>query len=110
MSELSLENLDALIAKGRELKQLLTETPEILSYLRLVNELDTEKLSPPKVDDVLLRSGDAAKILGVSPSLIRQYVKNGKLNGYIVAGSNHLRFWRSEVKALAKRRENQNEN
>lgn len=102
MSEFSLANLDALIAKGRELKQLLTETPEILTYLRLVSELDAEKLSLPKVDDVLLRSGDAAKILGVSPSLIRSYVKSGKLNGYFVAGSSHLKFWRSEVKALAK--------
>ena len=99
--EINLENLDALIAKGRELKQLLKDTPEIITYLRLMNE-SGGKISLPKIDDVLIRSGEAAEILGVNKSAISHFVKTGQLRGYIVAGSSHLKFWRSEVKALAK--------
>ena len=102
MENLNLEKLDALIAKGKELKKLLTQTPEILTYLRLINEIDDEKIQMPKVDDVLIRAGDAARILGVNQSTINRYVKSGQLRSYIVAGSSHLKFWRSEVKALAK--------
>lgn len=102
MTEINLKNLDALISKAQELKKLLKETPEILSYLQLLKELDAEKLSLPKVDDVLLKSSEAAEILGVNKSSISQFVKTGQLRGYIVAGSSWLRFWRSEVKALAK--------
>ena len=95
MTDLNLENLDALIEKVRELKKLLKETPEILTYLRLINESRVERISLPKVDDVLIRSGDAAEILGVGKSTIGHYVKTGQLRGYYVAGSSHLRFWRS---------------
>ena len=38
MNDFSLEKLDALIAKGRELKKLLTQTPEILTYLQLIKK------------------------------------------------------------------------
>lgn len=103
MENLNLENLDTLISKAKELQHLLEESPEILAYLRLINETDARKLFPPKYDDVLLRVGDAAKILGVNSSTIHKYVKSGKLNRYYVEGSSHSRFWRSEVKALAKR-------
>ena len=99
--EVNFENLDALITKAQELKKLLKESPEILAYLRLINEVGAEKLSTPKVDDVLLRSGEVAKILGVSVAAINHYVKTGKLKRYLIAGSTHWRYWRSEVKALA---------
>lgn len=99
--EINLENLDAMIAKGRELKQLLKETPEILTYLRLMNDCG-EKNYMPKVDDVLIRSGEAAEILGVNKSAISYFVKTGQLRGYFVGEASHLKFWRSEVKALAK--------
>ena len=101
MTEISLEKLDALIEKGRELKKLLTQTPEILTYLQLINDIDDDKIQTPKIDDVLIRAGDAARILGVNQSTISHYVKSGRLRGYLVAGSSHLKFWRSEVKALA---------
>ena len=101
MNDFSLEKLDALIAKGRELKKLLTQTPEILTYLQLINDIDNDKIQTPKVDDMLIRAGDAARILGVNQSTISHYVKSGRLRGYLIAGSSHLKFWRSEVKALA---------
>lgn len=101
MTDFNLENLDALIMKGRELKKLLTETPEILTYLRLVKENGNETFLP-KVDDVLIRSGEAAAILGVNKSVISHFVKTGQLRGYFVGEASHLKFWRSEVKALAK--------
>ena len=70
----SFENLDALL---------------ILTYLQLINGMDKEKLSLPKVDDILIRIGEAAKILGVNQATIRQLVKSRKLRGYIVEGSSH---------------------
>lgn len=99
--EIDTEKLDALIKKAQELERLLKESPEIIAYLRLMKEIDAEKLNPPKIDDVLLRRGEAAKILGVSQGAISRYAKEGKLKRYLVAGSSHWRYWRSEVKALA---------
>ena len=104
MDEINLENLNALVEKAVELKQVLSESPEILQYLRLIKEIGAEKVEVPRVDDVLLRAGDAAKILGVGQSRINAYVREGKLSRYYVEGSSHSRFWRSQVKALAKQR------
>ena len=45
MTDISLDGLERLIEKGRELKKLLQENPEILEYMRLwniVNKVDTK--------------------------------------------------------------------
>ena len=101
MTELTLENLNNLIEKGQELKKLLQETPEILDYLKVVENLQGAILPIPA--DRLVRTGEAAKILCVSKDLISYYAKTGILTPFYTAGSTHKKFWLSEVKAVAKR-------
>ena len=103
MTEISIENINALIDKGRELKNLLTGTPEILEFLRIAESFNEEKNILPLSSDKLVRTGEAAKILCVSKGMIQQYVKEGILTPLYTAGSGHKRFWLSEVKAVAKR-------
>lgn len=100
MAEISLENLNALVEKGRELQKLLTETPEIIDYLRLINSGN----ALPLKTDMLIRVGEAAKILCVSKSTIYQFVIEKILTPYYTADSKQMKFWYSEVKALAKRK------
>ena len=92
MTEISLENLNALVSKGRELQKILTETPEILEYLRLIQRGE---------NNVLV--GEAAKILCVSKATIYRYALDKALTPYYTAGSEQMKFWYSEVKALAKK-------
>ena len=101
MTEISLENLNALVSKGRELQKILTETPEILEYLRLIQRGENNVL--PMKTDVLIRVGEAAKILCVSKATIYRYALDKALTPYYTAGSEQMKFWYSEVKALAKK-------
>ena len=104
MSEISLETLEVLIKKGRELKQLLKETPEILEYLRLLEKFSNgERSIIPIPTDKLVKSGEAAEVLGVNKATIDNYSKAGILTPLYTAGSNHKKFWLSEVKAVAKK-------
>ena len=83
------------------MKQLLSETPEILEYLRLIQRGENNVL--PTKTDVLIRAGEAAKILCVSKATIYKYAVEKKLTPYYTAGSEQMKFWCSEVKALAKK-------
>ena len=101
MTEISLDSLDSLVNKGRELQKLLTETPEILEYLRLIKDGENNVLTTKT--DVLVRVGEAAKILCVSKATIYRYAVERKLTPYYTADSKQMKFWYSEVKALAKK-------
>ena len=103
MTEINLETLNALIEKGKELKALLNETPEILEYLRLTDKLNGEKNILPIVSDRLIRAGEAAEVLGVNSQTIGRYAREGILTPFKVDGSNQNKFWLSEVKAIAKK-------
>lgn len=103
--EVDLEKLDAVIERLQIISKFFRETPA--PYLNILSK--EGDIVRPKVDDVLLRSGEAAQILGVSKSAIHSLHKAGKLRGYYVAGSNHVKFWRSEVKALATEKGNDDE-
>lgn len=100
MTELTLENLDAMISKAEQLKKILTETPEIIAYLKLASSFKGSILPTPT--DRLIRTGEAAKVLNVSKATISAYAKVGILTPLYTAGSNHQKFWLSEVKAVAK--------
>ena len=101
MTEINMETLNALVDKGRELQQLLTESPEILEYLRLIQNGENNVL--PIKTDVLIRVGEAAKILCVSKATIYRYAVEKVLTPYYTANSEQMKFWYSEVKALAKK-------
>ena len=101
MTEISLESLNLLVERARELQKLLTESPEILEYLRLIRQGENNIL--PIKSDVLIRVGEAAKILCVSKATIYKYAVDRKLTPYYTANSEQMKFWYSDVKALAKK-------
>lgn len=103
MTELTLANLDALIQKAERLKELLQNTPEIIQYLQLADNLQGAIMPIPT--DRLIRTGEAAKVLNVSKATISYYARTGILTPLYTAGSTHKKFWLSEVKAVAKRLE-----
>lgn len=100
MSEIKMNDLEALVEKGRELKALLQETPEILSYLKLVNDMSDKKVILSGATDVLLRAGQAAKVLGTDKSTIYRYVREGLLHPRWTPHSQYMKFWLSEVRGL----------
>jgi len=102
LTDISLEGLEKLIEKGRELKKLLQENPEILEYMRLAEKFSDSVILPIPTDR-LIRTGEAAKILGVNPSKISEYVDKKILTKLYVYGSSHSKFWLSEVKGVAKK-------
>ena len=60
-----LDGLNKLIDKAQE-------NPEILEYMRLAEKF-SESAILPIPSDRLIRTGEAAKILGVNPARIREY-------------------------------------
>ena len=90
MTEISLENLNALVTAGEKLKRLLQDTPEVLEYLRLVS-------------GVLVRAGEAAQVLGVNKETIYRYAEEKLLTPLYTPHSNQMKFWLSEVKSVAKK-------
>jgi len=97
---MELAEIEALVEKGQELKKLLQETPEIISFLTLLKDLGDEKVVLPIKTDILIRAGQAAEILGVDKALIYKYVKEGRLHPYRTPPASHMKFWLSEVKAI----------
>ena len=55
------------------MKRLLTETPEVLEYLRLVSGGEEKNILPVK-SDVLISAGEAAQVLSVGKETIYRYV------------------------------------
>ena len=53
--------------------------------------------------DVLIRAHTAAEILCVSKSAIYGFERQGLLQSYYTPGSNHKKYWLSQVKAIAKK-------
>ena len=68
-----------------------------MPFLEMIKELDSKELCIPT--DRLIRTSDAAKILGVSKAAISTFVNAGLLTPLYV-NSEQRRFWLSEVKAL----------
>lgn len=102
MGTITVDSLEALIAKGRELQDILQSTPELATFAEaLANAKEPVLL----VDsDRLVLSGEAAKILGVNKSAISRYVRDGLLTPYYVPHSSSRRFRISDVWKIARRR------
>ena len=97
-SSISLDALDAMLAKGQELKALLESSPEIAAFAEALKETKGPVLVLP--GERFIRAGEAAKILGVNASAISQYAKEGRLTAYYTPGSNQRRYMLSAVLAL----------
>lgn len=84
----------------QEIRDLaLALTPEVIRFLELSQNADTSVM--PIKGDALIESGEAAKVLDVSKTMISRYVREGRLDAYYVPHSSRRKFWLSEVKALA---------
>ena len=99
MTEISLEKLSAPNAVGEKLKKLVSETPEVIEYLRLVKGVEVL----PMKSDVLVRASDAAKILCVGKETIYRYATEKILTPMYTPYSTQMKFWLSEVRNVAKK-------
>ena len=93
--EIRLEDLDALLAKGQELKALLESSPEIAAFAEILRENSKPVFVIP--GERLVRAGEAARILGGNENTIAQYVRDGRLKAYYTPGSCHRKFMLSAV-------------
>ena len=91
MDTLDLATLEKYTEAAQKLQTIMQElTP-------YVETLKTATLP----DDRLVRAGEAAKILGVSPNKIGTFAKAGLLTSFYT-DSNQKKFWLSQVRALPK--------
>lgn len=103
MSAVELSDLEAMVQKGQELKALLQETPEILSFMKCLHKSGDKQIVMPVSMDVLVLANQAAKVLGTDKSNIYRYVREGLIRPFYTPHSQYMKFWLSEVKALARR-------
>ena len=100
MEQILMTDLEAMVEKGRELQTLLTDTPEILSFLELMRDMKDGKAIMPVKTDTLILAGQAASILSVDKATIYRYVREGILRPYYTPHSSYMKFWLSDVKAV----------
>ena len=92
MNTLDLTALDRITAKAQKLQAIARDLQPFLEKLK-----DFDGALPT---DRLIRSGEAAKILGVGQDVIGKFVRAGLLTPLYVAGSSTQKFWLSEVEKL----------
>ena len=91
MNTLDLGALEKFIRRAQKLQAI---ADELKPFLELINALDGKDLTVPT--DRLIRSHEAAQILGVNKATIGEFVKAGLLTPLYV-NSDQRRFWLSEV-------------
>ena len=91
MNTLDLDALDKLIRKAQKLQSIANE---LKPFLELVRQFDGRDFTIPT--DKLIRTHEAAEILGVGKASIGEFVKAGLLTPLYV-NSDQRRFWLSEV-------------
>ena len=91
-------DLDTLTKVTEQLLKLREAAQEILPLIEAIKRLDGRTILPMPADR-LIRTGEAAEILGVSQTTIGQFVRDGLLKPCYV-NSEQRRFKLSEVTAL----------
>ena len=99
METISLDHLETLVEKGRELQRLLHDSPEIMDYMRLAQHQETMVM--PVRADCLVEAKQAARILGVGKNTIYQFIKDGLIHPFYTPNSSHMKFWVSDIRKLA---------
>ena len=97
MNTLDLNALEKFIRRAQKLQAI---ADELKPFLELINTLDGKELTMPT--DRLIRSHEAAQILGVGKATIGEFVKAGLLTPLYV-NSDQRRFWLSEVLKLPRK-------
>lgn len=95
MNTLDLAALDKITAKAQKLQTIARELQPFLEMLK-----DYDGALPT---DRLIRSGEAAKILGVGQDIIGKFVRAGLLTPLYV-NSDQRRFWLSEVMKVPRKK------
>ena len=98
MNTLDLNALEKFIRRAQKLQAI---ADELKPFLELVNTLDGKDFATPT--DKLIRSHEAAEILGVGKATIGEFVKAGLLTPLYV-NSDQRRFWLSEVMRVPKKK------
>jgi len=104
MDAVNMDDLSALVDKGRELQTILRGNPDIIQFLQLMKDTGESMAAMPVKTDTLIRAGEAADVLGVDKGLIYTYVREGVLRPYYTPHSRHMKFWLSEVKQVPQRK------
>lgn len=103
---LRLDDLEAMVQKGRELQNLLRQSPEIVAFVEGLQQAKEPVLLLEQ--DRLVGAGEAATILGVNRNSIGGYVKQGLLTPYYTPGSSSRKFRLSEVWQIPQKGEVEN--
>lgn len=96
------EKLERITRQCEHLKRLLTETPEIVEFIKATKECgnaDYEKINTLDKDVIcnLLSAKDVAKILKVNENRVGEYAKEGLLPYCFMPHSSARRFRISDV-------------
>ena len=94
-------DLDALEKFTRKAQKLQAIATELQPFLELINTFDGKELTMPT--DRLIRSHEAAEILGVGKATIGEFVKAGLLTPLYV-NSDQRRFWLSDVMKVPRKK------
>ena len=92
-------DLNALIKFTAQAQKLQAIAQKVMPFIEAVRNLDTLNLPT----DRLVRTSEAAQILGVSRTTISAFVNAGLLTPLYV-NSDQRRFWLSEVKSLPRKK------
>ncbi len=96
MNTLDLNALQKFTAQAEKLQAIARD---VMPFIEAVRNLDTLNLPT----DRLVRTSEAAQILGVSRTTISAFVNAGLLTPLYV-NSDQRRFWLSEVKSLPRKK------
>lgn len=96
LNTLDLNALQKITAQAQKLQAI---AKDVMPFIEALRDLDTINLPA----DRLVRTNEAAHILGVSHSTIGAFVKAGLLTPFYV-NSDQRRFWLSEVKSLPRKK------
>lgn len=95
MNTLDLKALRTFTAQAQKLQAIAAD---IMPFIEAVRDLEGKDILPLPTDR-LIRTSEAAHILGVGKATIGEFVRAGLLTPLFV-NSDQRRFWLSEVKAL----------
>lgn len=90
-----------------KLRKIITDSPEVLECLKLLQSCKSEIVVTPVKADKLIGQKEASEILGVSANRIGDYVRTGLLTAYYTPPASNRKFWLSDVLKLPKSADNQ---
>lgn len=94
-AQIRVDDLNALLDAGRQLNELLKESPQIATFADAVQQAKEPVLVVEH--DRLVRAGEASKILCVNRNQISKWVHEGVLKAFYTPGSSSAKFKVSDL-------------